>query len=419
MMGIDGRQGLYPLILVSNSPDARMLIGIIQEGNALLGTAFTDTGNTGKACTLLSSLKDKQKLLAGKKGGLPILVDKEPIDWETPPAIVEYLDKYVIKQNDAKHILAVAFSDYMARMKAKEENMPVGHIVLTGPTGVGKTLSIETIAKKAGIPFVRTTCASKSVDGFTGEHFSKFLVEVREKAQGEAPYCIVLVDELDKTVWGGWGGADFGQRIQECLISYIDGVTVQGDMNNPAIRGLGLNTKNILFVFAGAFLNNGEMSLDDIVMERVCSNEPQIGFGKEPKKKELSARVMQNLSPEDIIKYGLKAELVGRIPWLAVLESLSVEDKTKILLESRQSPLKHSMRLLELKGYRTRIDDDVPRYIAECCPEETGARALYSICNNLFTSIRFEPNKYADNKMIIRVTLEMAKELITLYGKKG
>ncbi len=335
------------------------------------------------------------------------------INWENPRSIVDYLDQYIIGQDEAKKTVAVAFSNYMIRYHTKDESLPKENILLVGGTGVGKTYMISLLAKKADLPVVESKISTKSAEGFKGENISTIFEQLKSKTKDEAPYAIVFLDEVDKLV-SDVSGTSVGQRLQDHLIAWLEEDVIMGSGDNQTSKSP-LNTKNILFVAAGAFSGEGH-SLEDIVKKRRGINQKKMGFGT-LQETEKPDSYLTHVQPEDIIRYGLKPELVGRLPAIAILNPLTTEDKVRIIKESRGSQLGKYLRLLEVKGYEVELEEPVYRLIAEAYPKETGARALSSVCSDLFTEVNFDPERYVSNGRVI-ITPQLAKQLISHYDIK-
>jgi len=333
-------------------------------------------------------------------------------DWNNPRSLVEYLNRFVVGQEEAKKVVAVAFSNYMTKYQRRDEELQKENLLLIGPSGVGKTFMISLLAKVASLPYAETKLSGKSSEGYKGENLSVVFEQIRAKSSEEAPYGIVFLDELDKLARDEWGsGGGFGSRLQNELIAWLEEATISGDQISGKDQRPPISTKNLLFVTAGAFRGaNGNGALESLVEDRLGNGKSKLGFGAETRE-----RVQGKLdytAPEDLINYGLMPELVGRLPAIAVFNPLSKEDKLHILKTSEKSCLANYQRVLSLKGYEVQIGDEVLDFIVGQAPEETGARALFSICNDLFSDIIYDPEKFADDKKKITITPEIAKKLI-------
>ncbi len=372
----------------------------------------------------------------------------ERIHWEEPKSIVAYLDRYVIGQEEAKKAVAVAFSNYVTKAKSQNEELQKENILLIGPSGVGKTYMINLLAKRAELPVVQTKLTGKTAAGYKNENLSCVFEQMRSLAPGEeAPYGIIFFDEIDKLARDRWadGESGFGTRLQGELIGWLEEATVLGDQKNEKGK-YGINTKNLLFIAAGAFQGSDEdSSLAAIISKRLSKKRRQIGFGMvengkietreieiggdneaagrsetrnetNEKNEKAQGNILYKVRPEDLIAYGLKPELVGRLPSLGVLHPLTIEDKVKILTSTQKSSLTSYTNLLAQKGFQVELAPEVLEIIARRCPEETGARALNAVCSDLFKDIMFDPLQYADDQKVIRITSELAGKLISLYN---
>lgn len=338
--------------------------------------------------------------------------EDKSFSWEDPKSIVKYLDEHVIGQDEAKITVAVAFSNYMLRCDRRDEEIVKENLLLLGPSGVGKTYMVSLLARKASLPFIQAKITGKSGEGYVGENLSSVFDSFRQQTQGEFPYGVVFFDELDKAVKDN-GENSHSTKMLDSLIGWLEEASLQGPRHGDQNRGaweIHLNTRNILFVTAGAFLDPEE-SLQKVIAKRIGANQRVIGFGRDSSADSEKYELLHKVTPEDLIAYGMKPELVGRLPMIAVFNALSTEDKIKILKESKGSSLKKYVRLMELRGYTIEYDDSLLEEIVQRCPEETGARALHSICGKLFKSIIFDPEKYASGK-IIRITSEIIQEII-------
>lgn len=432
--GINGKEGILPLVFLTEDETCIRCKGIYKKKDGsvkiydhdLLRSEDSDIRRviqqfkgskfipgSAKKVLIANASEEKKK----QEEPLALIESSDEIDWEEPRSITKYLDHYVIGQDEAKRIIAVAFSNYMTKVRTKSDELVKDNVMLIGPSGVGKTYMISLLAKEASLPIVQTKLTGKTTEGYKGENLSVVLEQMRAKTNGDAPYGIVFLDEIDKLAGDYWGsGQGFGTRLQDELIGWLEEATVA----NSDSKKLGsISTKNLLFVTAGAFqgLEKGS-SLADIISKRLGEDKRKIGFGisQQQFEEKNSDYVLHKARPEDLITYGLKPELIGRLTSIGILNHLTAEDKVRILTEAQNTPLRNYYKLLELKGYELEFEDNVPEIIVSYCPKETGARALRAICNDLFNEILYEPNKYADEDKVILVTPEMAKEFINLYG---
>lgn len=436
IFGVEGPQGVYPLILVSETEEGMMCKGLYKaKGGQLLTYDHQEirppdetvreilrglrgvTPTAGKKATVKTA-----QIGAGKAPepaeSLETLANGE-INWEEPKSIVAYLNQYVVGQEDAKIAIAVAFSNYMTKVRTQNEELLKDNLLLIGPSGVGKTYMVSLLAKRASLPMVQTKLTGKSTEGYKGENLSTVFEQMRAMTTGEAPYGIIFFDEIDKLARDESGsGSGFGPRLQDELIGWLEEATVLADRKDEKKAYNGLNTRNILFVTAGSFQSTDEgSSLAGIIRKRLGKGQRQMGSGVQQKSKDDDAEYeLTKVRPEDLVAYGLRPELVGRLPSLGVLHPLTIDDKVRILTATKRSPITNYTQLLLLKGYHVEIDSAVPEVIAGYCPEETGARALNAVCNDLFTEIIFDPELYADDQKVIRVTPDLARKLINMYA---
>jgi ATP-dependent Clp protease ATP-binding subunit ClpX len=429
--GIPGADGLHPLVLLLNTPERLEVKGIYRTKNGRIATYDVDVSAAGCRDLLKKYAQDvRQGVRPGTAPAAPKAASavanafatkarkkESTIDWNEPQAIVAHLDKYVVGQAEAKQMVAVAFSNYIAKMRAQDDDLPKDNLILVGPSGVGKTYMISLLASEARIPIARTTLTGKSTEGYKGENLSTIFDQLRRQTKDKEPYGIVFLDEIDKTARDDWGsGSGFGSRLQDELIGWMSDTYVTGD--NSEKKDIAIGTRNLLFVTAGAFQDAGGESLADIIARRKGGDEPRkMGF-RSPDPVVIDRKVLlPKLQPDDLVAYGLKTELVGRLPALAVFRPLTLEDKVSILTSTEGSVLKKYAHLLKAKGYTVTIAPGTAEVIAQAAPDETGARALNSICSNIFTKLAFEPAKYAGKDKKLELTPELASELITIFKK--
>lgn len=313
------------------------------------------------------------------------------LDWSDAPSIVGYLNKYIIGQPHAKRAIAVAFSNYMVRRDIDDEDLPKDNLLLIGGTGTGKTQSMRLLAEKARIPFFKTQMTGKSSAGYVGDPFLKFFNDVARNSRSSSPYGIVFLDEMDKLI----------ETRQGIIRGELQGELI-GILEDGYVAGI--STKNILFVAAGAFSRGrNEQSLRQIISQRT-------GVGAD------SPDLLQSIQQHDIIEYGLMEELVGRLPVIGVFDHLSVDDKIRILTESKGSVLNSYLKMFEYKGYQVEVHDDFPRFVAEHTAPETGARGLHSVCNEILQEVFYDPSAFAEGRTI-HLTAGMAGKTMQLYRK--
>ncbi|MBU2638283.1 MAG: AAA family ATPase [Nanoarchaeota archaeon] len=420
VLGIPGFNGIFPLLLASKTEDGMFYKGLCQGKRGMDSFECRQfSGPSSPEAVVSRFLRNSGSLNRRIVEAVACKPDNsdEEIDWNEPKSIVHYLDEYVIGQHYAKKVVAVSFSNYMARMNSGRDDLPVEHLLLLGSTGVGKTLIASLLAKKAKLPFANTTASARSGEGFKGDSLSTVFRSIWEQTKTNTPYGAVLIDEIDKIVSAGGEDNSFGPMHNDELIAWLGGTLVhieRGLQEGDAV----IDTSNLLFICAGAFHDNGKkQSLADFVEKRLGRTENVVGFGAESRRKpkEADYSVLHKVRPEDLISYGLKSELVGRLTTMAVFNTLTLEDKIQILTSAKGSALERYRNLLEIKGYKADVDMEAIELIAQRCPVKTGARSLNAICSDLFLEILFDPAQFADSSKTIHITKELAEQLIRLY----
>ena len=350
---------------------------------------------------LVPEKEEKEKSTA-KKNKSKKQEKEQEIIFTDPASIKAHLDNYVVGQDHPKKKLALAFSNYMTEVRTKEK-LPRSHLLLIGPTGSGKTYLVSLLCEKAGLPFSKITLGGLSGEGFWGGSLSDVFRQIKAKTQEEAPYGVVFLDELDKIAQLGEHG--WGPMIQNELIGYLDETPVHFHQYS-GMSGV-LNTSNLLFVAAGAFHGEENHSLENIIKKRL-GYEKRIGFALE---KEQKKNMLVQVTPQDLIQYGLKPELVGRLGHIGVLHALTPDEKLQILKNAKGSILKGITRTFELKGYVLDVSEDALKLLVSLSPAETGARGLETTCIDVFTEILYSPAQFADEKKIIHCTPELLQQL--------
>ena len=303
-----------------------------------------------------------------------------------PSEMKEYLDQYVAGQDSAKKVLSVAVYNHIKRINRRNETAEIGksNILLAGPTGCGKTYLIENMAEKAGLPFISFDCSQLTTAGYKGGDTSEIIEELYYKAGSKrslAEKGIVLLDEIDKIRTERTSEPTIGtKKVQQELLKMIEGTVqkIRIDQGLGAPKTVRINTKNILFICAGAFIG-----LDRIVAKRIGKNEDRknvIGFNRETVKKKKNKVTIENIETEDLIRYGIIPELAGRIQTYAVLKELRKEDLIDIMKNKRNTPIEHYKELLAEDGIELIIEDKELENIAEeAIKSRTGARGIRRI----------------------------------------
>ena len=335
----------------------------------------------------------------------------------SPKEIKAILDDYVIGQEEAKKILAVAVYNHYKRiynedvMKDKEDDVEIqkSNILLLGPTGCGKTLLASTLAKILQVPFAIADATTLTEAGYVGEDVENILLKLIQAADGDiakAERGIVYIDEIDKITRKSENPSITrdvsGEGVQQALLKIIEGtiasVPPQGGRKHPHQEMLQINTSNILFICGGAF-----EGLENIIKDR--TGKKSIGFGsKIESNKEISKyKVFEELLPQDLLKFGLIPEFIGRLPVVATLKELDKDALAKILVEPKNSLIKQYKKLFEIDNVELEFEDEAISAIVDKAVErKTGARGLRSIIEEIMTDIMFEiPSNHKIAKCII------------------
>ena len=328
-----------------------------------------------------------------------------------PKEIKEFLDQYVIGQDQAKRILSVAVYNHYKRLTQKvssdETEIEKSNIILVGQTGTGKTLLARTIAKMLHVPFTIVDATVLTEAGYVGEDIESLLTRLLQAADYNveaAERGIVFIDELDKIARKGDNPSITrdvsGEGVQQGLLKLLEGAVVnvppQGGRKHPEQKMIPVNTKNILFVCGGAF-----DGIEKKISKRL--NTAVVGFGAQKQIDNLDREnMLQYISPQDLKSFGLIPEIIGRLPVLAYLEPLDRQALRNILTEPRNSIIKQYIKLFKLDDIELSFDDDALEFIVDKAVEfKLGARGLRSICESIMIDAMFDSPSEGIKELVI------------------
>ena len=337
----------------------------------------------------------------------------------SPKEIKDILDKYVIGQENAKKTLAVAVYNHYKRINNEEENNDVeiqkSNVLLLGPTGSGKTLLAQTLAKILNVPFAIADATTLTEAGYVGEDVENILLKLIQAADYDislAEKGIIYIDEIDKITRKSENPSITrdvsGEGVQQALLKIIEGTTAsvppQGGRKHPHQEFLQINTENILFICGGAF-----EGLDKIIKDRV--GKKSIGFGAniESKKEIDKYKIYEQILPQDLLKFGLIPEFVGRLPIITTLKELDRETLIRIITEPKNALVKQYKKLVEYDNVELEFEQEALEVIVDKAIERnTGARGLRSIIEDIMRDIMFDipSNPNIEKCIITKATVE-------------
>ncbi len=355
--------------------------------------------------------------------------DEHELDMElfTPKELKKVLDEYVIGQEEAKKVFAVSVYNHYKRIfkqhkvSGDDTEIQKSNVLFIGPTGSGKTLMAQTLAKFLDVPIAIADATSLTEAGYVGEDVENILTRLLQVADNDikkAEQGIVFIDEIDKIARLGENRSITrdvsGEGVQQALLKIIEGslvnISPKGGRKHPNQEFAQIDTTNIMFICGGAF-----DGLEDIIKKRLGGNV--LGFGQDKRGKEENKDILNLVEPDDLVQYGLIPELIGRLHSIATLKELSKEDMVRILVEPKNSIIKQYQKLFAIDDVILTFEDEALLAIAELAiKRKTGARGLRTIMEEIMVDIMYELPELAGYEVIITKGV-ITKEAKPIYKK--